>query len=124
MLCFLKSILVFTSACLLVLHFKHLCSSRSALNSSQFTDIGVLKMFLPQAVLLVNPDPLLFRCIWYDISHLLVGNTVVVSMCEILPGNILEVLTIISIKNHSSIVSLQASFTALTAACGLLTTAT
>lgn len=72
MLCFLKSIFVFTSACLLVLHFKHLCSSRSALNSSQFTDIGVLKMFLPQAVLLVNPDPLLFRCIWYDISHLLV----------------------------------------------------
>jgi hypothetical protein len=79
---------VFTSACLLVLHFKHLCSSRSALNSSQFTDIGVLKMFLPQAVLLVNPDPLLFRCIWYDISHLLVGNTVVVSMCEILSRNI------------------------------------
>lgn len=115
---------MFTSACLLVLHFKHLCSSRSALNSSQFTDIGVLKMFLPQAVLLANPDPLLFRCIWYDISHLLVGNTVVVSMCEILQRNIYEVLKIISIKNHSSIVSEQATLTALTAACGFDTTAT
>ena len=49
------------SACLLDSHLTHLYES--TLNSSQFVDIGVLNKLRPQAVMLVNPEPDLLRCV-------------------------------------------------------------